>query len=202
MSSPLFAEAGCRTWDRLFCCWSLLRNNKMATNLQRLISSFSSKRFVAYDCWTQTSSLVMQRDSDCWYRAGAQSVQVSWKSRPNQFLMISRHAGAELGGCQGGPLPPQNFAWPSQWPPQNFSGLFLKVLHRPLAAPLVAKLAPPVAPPNENVWLRPWRHVPKLPVQGTGDLPCVGDLFGQNPKRVTSGGCGHEWYLTVPPKLS
>ena len=155
MSSPLFAEAGCRTWDRLFCCWSLLRNNNMATNLQRLISSFSSKRFVAYDYWTQTSSLVMQRDSDCWYRAGAQSVQVSWKSRPNQFLMISRHAGAELEGCQGGPLPPQNFAWPSQWPPQNFSGLFLKVLHRPLAAPLVAKLAPPVAPPNENVWLRP-----------------------------------------------
>ena len=40
-------------------------------------------------------------------------------------------------------------------PPQNFSGLFLKVLHRPLTAPLVAKLAPPVAPPNENVWLRP-----------------------------------------------
>jgi len=54
-------------------------------------------------------------------------------------------------GVPGGPLPPQNFAWP----PQNFSGLFLKVLHRPLAAPLVAKLAPPVAPPNENVCLRP-----------------------------------------------
>jgi len=35
----------------------------------------------------------------------------------------------------GGPLPPK-----------NFSGLFLKVLHRPLTAPLVAKLAPPVAP--------------------------------------------------------
>ena len=44
----------------------------------------------------------------------------------------------------GGPLPPK-----------NFSGLFLKVLHRPLTAPLVAKLAPPVAPPNQNVWLRP-----------------------------------------------
>ena len=42
----------------------------------------------------------------------------------------------------GGPLPPKNFAWP----PKNFSGLFLKVLHRPLTAPLVAKLAPPVAP--------------------------------------------------------
>jgi len=41
-------------------------------------------------------------------------------------------------------------------PPQNFSGLFLKVLHRRLTAPLVGKLAPPVPPPNENVWLRPW----------------------------------------------
>jgi len=29
-------------------------------------------------------------------------------------------AGAELGGCQWEPLPPQNFAWPPQWPPQNF----------------------------------------------------------------------------------
>ena len=38
----------------------------------------------------------------------------------------------------GGPLTPTG--------PQNFSGLFLKVLHRPLTAPLVAKLAPPVAP--------------------------------------------------------
>ena len=67
--------------------------------------------------------------------------------------------GAELGGCQGGPLPPQNFAWPPSGPPKIRSlsvGLFLKVLHRPLTAPLVAKLVPPVAPPNENVWLRPW----------------------------------------------
>jgi len=52
---------------------------------------------------------------------------------------------------KGGPLPPKNFSWP----PHNSSGLFLKVLHRPLTAALVAKLAPPVAPPNENVWLRP-----------------------------------------------
>jgi len=55
-------------------------------------------------------------------------------------------------GVPGGELPPQNFAWPLK----NFSGLFLKVLHRPLTAPLVAKLAPPEAPPNEDVWLRPW----------------------------------------------
>jgi len=69
-------------------------------------------------------------------------------------------SGAELGGCQGGPLPLENFAWSPQWPPQKFSGLFLKVLQRRLAAPLVAKLAPPVAPPNENVWLRPPAGVP------------------------------------------
>ena len=61
--------------------------------------------------------------------------------------------GAELGVCQGGPLPHQNFARLPQWPPKIF--LFLKVLNRPLKAPLVAKLAPPVASPNENVWLRP-----------------------------------------------
>ena len=53
--------------------------------------------------------------------------------------MITR-VGAR--GVPGGPTAPQNFAWP----PQNFLGLFLKVLHRPLTAPLVAKLAPPVAP--------------------------------------------------------
>ena len=62
--------------------------------------------------------------------------------------------GAELGGCQGGQCPPQILPGPPV-APQHFSGLFLKVLHRPLTTPLVAKLAPPVAPPNENVWLRP-----------------------------------------------
>jgi len=67
----------------------------------------------------------------------------------------SEHYHTARGGARGGPLPPQNFAWPPQWLPQKFSGLFLKVLHRPLTAPLVAKLAPPVAPPNENVCLRP-----------------------------------------------
>jgi len=29
-------------------------------------------------------------------------------------------SGAELGGCQGGPLPPQNFAWPPSGPPKFF----------------------------------------------------------------------------------
>jgi len=80
---------------------------------------------------------------------------IKWISlvRSKKFALLL--AGAELGGCQGGPLPPPNSAWPPSGPP-NFSGLFLKVLHRPLTAPLVAKLAPPMAPPNENAWLRPW----------------------------------------------
>ena len=66
-------------------------------------------------------------------------------------ICLSAPSRGRARGVPGGPLPPQNFAWP----PKNFSGLLLKVLHRPLTAPLVAKLAPPVAPPNENVWLRP-----------------------------------------------
>jgi len=54
-------------------------------------------------------------------------------------------SGAELGECQGGHCPPK-FCLDTPVTPQNFSGLFLKALHRPLTAPLVAKLAPPVAP--------------------------------------------------------
>jgi len=47
-----------------FCCWSLLRNNNTATNLQRFTLYYGGRRFVAWDCWTQTSWQVMQRDSD------------------------------------------------------------------------------------------------------------------------------------------
>jgi len=50
----------------LFYCWSLLRNNNMATNLQRFTLYSGGRRFVAWDCWTQTLWQVMQRDSDCW----------------------------------------------------------------------------------------------------------------------------------------
>ena len=46
----------------------------------------------------------------------------------------------------GGATAPPKFGLAPSVAPQNFSGLFLKVLHRPLTAPLVAKLAPPVAP--------------------------------------------------------
>jgi len=48
----------------LFCCWSLLRNNNMATNLQNLTLYYGGRRFVAWNCETQTSWQVMKRDSD------------------------------------------------------------------------------------------------------------------------------------------
>jgi len=48
----------------LFYCWSLLRNNNMARTLQRFTLYYGSRRFVAWDCWTQTFWQVMQRDSD------------------------------------------------------------------------------------------------------------------------------------------
>jgi len=48
----------------LFYCWSSLRNNSMATNLQRFTLFYVSRRFVAWDCWTHTSWQFMQRDSD------------------------------------------------------------------------------------------------------------------------------------------
>ena len=48
----------------LFYCWSLSRNNTMATDLQKFTLYYGSRRFVAWDCWTHTSWQVMQRDSD------------------------------------------------------------------------------------------------------------------------------------------
>jgi len=41
----------------LFCDWSLLRNNKMATNIQRFTSNNGKRRFTACDCWTQSSCI-------------------------------------------------------------------------------------------------------------------------------------------------
>jgi len=48
----------------LFDCWSSLRSNNMATNLQRFTLYYGGRRFVDWDCWTQTSWQVMQRGSD------------------------------------------------------------------------------------------------------------------------------------------
>jgi len=64
MSPPLPAEAGCGTASGLPYCWSLLRNNNMATNLQRFTLHYGGRCFVAWDCWTHTSWQVIQRDSD------------------------------------------------------------------------------------------------------------------------------------------
>jgi len=54
--------------------------------------------------------------------------------------MLYTNAGAELGGCLGGPLPPKILPGPPSGPPKIRSlsvGLFLKVLNRPLTAPLL-----------------------------------------------------------------
>jgi len=64
--------------------------------------------------------------------------------QPMQPHWAPRRGGAR--GVPGGATSPPKFCLDPQWPPQDFSGLLLKVLHRPLTAPLVAKLAPPVAP--------------------------------------------------------
>jgi len=52
-----------RVASGLFYCWSSLRNNNMATNLQRFTLYYGSRRFVAWDCWTHTSWQLMQQDS-------------------------------------------------------------------------------------------------------------------------------------------
>jgi len=48
----------------LFYCWSLLRNNNIATNLQNFTLYCGSRRFVPWDCWTYTSWQVVQRGND------------------------------------------------------------------------------------------------------------------------------------------
>jgi len=48
----------------LFYCWSLLRNNTIATNPRRFTLHYGSRRFVAWYCWMHTSWQVMLRDSD------------------------------------------------------------------------------------------------------------------------------------------
>ena len=45
MRPLLPAKAGTKVANGLLYCWSLLRNNNMATNLQRLASCYGSRRF-------------------------------------------------------------------------------------------------------------------------------------------------------------
>jgi len=58
------AEAGWENRERIVLLWSLLRNNTVATHLQRFTLNYVSRRCVAWDSWTHTSRQVMQRDSD------------------------------------------------------------------------------------------------------------------------------------------
>jgi len=64
MYPPSPALAGCESRERIVLLLSLLRNNNMATNLQKFTLYCGSRRFIAWDCWTYTSWQVMQRDSD------------------------------------------------------------------------------------------------------------------------------------------
>jgi len=64
MPPPLPAEVVANVASGLFYCWSLLRYNNTATNLQEFTLYCGSRRFVAWDCWTHTSWQAMQRDSD------------------------------------------------------------------------------------------------------------------------------------------
>ena len=60
-SSPLLClqRRAAKVASGLFCYWSLVRNNNMATNLQRFTLYYGSRRFVAGDCWTHTSWKVL-----------------------------------------------------------------------------------------------------------------------------------------------
>jgi len=78
--------------------------------------------------------------------------------RPWNILSVHIHllwTGAELGGCQGWPLPPQNFAWPPQNFPRDVMSLHWSPTQTIDSSPC-CKTGPSSGPPNENVWLRPW----------------------------------------------
>jgi len=51
-ASPIYRQVA-KLEYRLFHCWTLLRNNNMATNLHAFTSSYSIRRFAACECWTQ-----------------------------------------------------------------------------------------------------------------------------------------------------
>ena len=73
-----------------FYCWSLLRNNNMATNLQRFTLHYGSRRFVAWDCWTCTSWQVMQRGSDMLIVASHVRLYFVKRSRSDSTAMLSQ----------------------------------------------------------------------------------------------------------------
>jgi len=64
MPIPCLQRRVAKVASGLFYCWSLLRNNTVATHLQRFTLNYVSRRFVAWDSWTHTSWQVMERASD------------------------------------------------------------------------------------------------------------------------------------------
>jgi len=56
-SCPLICLQGqvAKLVSGLFCCWPLLRDNNMATNLQGFTLRSGNRCFAACDCWAQTS---------------------------------------------------------------------------------------------------------------------------------------------------
>jgi len=48
--ATLLQEHVAKFGSALFCCWSLLRNNIVGTNLRRFATSYDSWHFAAYDC--------------------------------------------------------------------------------------------------------------------------------------------------------
>ena len=69
-----------------------------------------------------------------------------------QKMVVSR-GGAR--GLPGGPLPPQNFAWPQKNFPRDVMPLHWRPTQTIDSSPC-CKTGPSSGPPNENVWLRPW----------------------------------------------
>jgi len=76
----------------LFYCWSLLRNNKMATNLQKFTLYYGSRRFVPWDCCTYTYWQIMQRDSDTLIKdhgnAYLERNALRWKSADSNVVIL------------------------------------------------------------------------------------------------------------------
>jgi len=89
----------------LFCCWSLLHNNNMATNLQKFTLYYGRRRFVAWDCWKYTSWQVMQRDSDTLIAASHVHLYFVKRSMSEFIAVLPQiwkiHYWCECGQCSG-----------------------------------------------------------------------------------------------------
>ena len=72
----------------LFYCWSLLRNNNIVTSLQRFTLYYGGRRFVAWNCWTQTSWQVMQRDSDMLIAVGHARLYFAKRSMSDSIAIL------------------------------------------------------------------------------------------------------------------